>query len=177
MSEAEKKISPWKSFLIDVLLKFVILGLLLFFFQKRIEHNIKPLTAAEILKKENYLNAKKDAYYEAIEIVNRIYATSDWSGPIAKEMEGLGRNAGTEYPSEIENNMVYNKLCLYADSKEVPNKFRDFFDPTKTKHAPLLCEFINILKKDLGYDDWYMECEEEFIRIYTTEKKFNSKKE
>lgn len=58
----------------DAILKFLLLGIILFVFQKYFEHKLKAFTAQETLKRQNFLNAKKDVYYESIELVNKEYA-------------------------------------------------------------------------------------------------------
>jgi len=53
--------------IVQFVIQFVLIGLILFWRQSK----QAPLTAAETLKKENFLNAKRDTYFEAINILNR----------------------------------------------------------------------------------------------------------
>jgi hypothetical protein len=173
MAKKEKKKSIWKGLILKVIVESLLIGILLMLGQSIISHKIEPMTASEILKNENYLNAKKEVYFESIEIINRIFATSNWSEIELDSIEKYGykRNSGTLYPTELESNLVYCKLCLYSGNVKIPMKFRDFFDQKKDKNTPLLCEFINLLKEDLGQGDWYIECDNEFFHTYTFEAK------
>lgn len=158
MKEALQKLITSQEFWAAVILNFLILGIILFSFQQYFEHRIKPLTAAETLKRENFLNAKRDVYYEAIEIANREYAFIEFTDGRGKLMTTYKRDRGTVKPTEFEVNTCFSKLCIYSDNKEIPMLYKKFFlkDP-EGKPIQILEDFVNLLRKDLGYGDGIIE--------------------
>ncbi|HMO40447.1 MAG TPA: hypothetical protein PKE17_13620 [Saprospiraceae bacterium] len=154
MIEAFKNILQSQDFWAKAILEFAILGIILFMFQKYFEHRLSPLTASETLKRENFLNAKRDVYYEAIEIANREYAFIDFTDAAGKVMTNYQRDRGTKKPTEFEVNTCFSKLCIYSDDEKIPRLFKQFFlhDPNG-KPIQVLEDFVNLLRKDLGYGD------------------------
>lgn len=61
-------------------IKTYLLGRIKFDFDKKVEE-LKPLTAESILMRGNFLKAKRDAYYEALNVVNEFLEAIPWSGP------------------------------------------------------------------------------------------------
>lgn len=137
-----------------VIMNFLMIGILLFIFQKYFEHRLKPLTASETLKRENFLNAKRDVYYEAIEIANREYAFIEFTDVNGKSMTNYKRDRGTLKPTEYEVNTCFSKLCIYSDNKEIPMLYKKFFlKDDDGRPIQVLEDFVNLLRKDLGYGD------------------------
>lgn len=153
MSLEEKK-TFWLTFLIDTIVKSLIIGVLLIFFQKYMDHQTNPLTAAETLKKENFLNAKRDVYFDAIQLVNRQYSFTDFTDENGIILIKKPRNRGATMPTEFEVNTCFSKLCIYSDNKEITRLFKVFFLP-KANEKPIqtLQKFINLLRQDLGYEN------------------------
>lgn len=154
MIEAFIKILQSQDFWAKAILEIIILGVVLFVFQKYFEHRLRPLTASETLKRENFLNAKRDVFYEAIEIANREYAYIDFTDATGKVMTNYPRDRGTSKPTEFEVNTCFAKLCIYSDKKEIPILFKQFFlhDPN-AKPIQILEDFVNLLREDLGYGE------------------------
>jgi hypothetical protein len=169
MIKALENLINSQDFWASVILNFLILGIFLFCFQQYFEHRIKPLTAAETLKRENFLNAKRDVYYEAIEIANREYAFIEFTDGKGNVTIKYQRDRGTSKPSEFEVNTCFSKLCIYSDNKEILMLYKKFFlrDPN-AKPIQILEDFVNLLRKDLGYGDGIIEArknEYEYISI------------
>ena len=136
----------------EFLVQTFITGILIFFIQSYFKYMLEPLTSAEKLKKENFLNSKRDVYFQAIELLNRNLANSEMSnrGTIP---DTSNRNRGGKYPTEIEINSCFSKLCIYSDDEKIPLTFLKVFDTDDIKLKPILemSSFINLLRKDLGY--------------------------
>ena len=134
-----------------IILEAIILGIIVFLIQGYFNNKWQPLTAAETLKKENFLNAKRDAYYEAINILNRNLANSSFTvnGQLS---DTSNRNIGGTYPSDVEINSCFSKLCIYSDNPEIPIIYQRLF--LNNKNVRLILEmvtFINLVRNDLGY--------------------------
>jgi hypothetical protein len=114
-----------------------------FEFDKQLE-NLKPLTAEETLRRENYLNSKRDAYYESIELLCKLLQSAECSGPdVPKDRKVIKIDI-----SEHTINSCYAKLVLYSDNNQIPTVFRDSFSSCSPQ---MLGKYINLVKKDLGY--------------------------
>jgi hypothetical protein len=121
-------------------------GWLNYKFNKKLK-GYEPLTAEEILKRENFLNSKREVFFELINLLNRSLASTTWSGPqvpLSRKQEGTR-------PSEIEINSCFSKLCLYVDSKEILERFPYIFTGDISPFT--VGEFINLIRKDLGYGE------------------------
>jgi hypothetical protein len=135
----------------------ILVGIFLYSFQKSIDYKWAPLTAAETLKKENFLNSKRDTYFQAIDIINREFANSNFIED-SVSINQLYRNKGGEYPTELEVNTCYDKLCLYSDKKDIPLTYFNLFKGRDSLNNPIkpiyeMYKFISLIRKDLGYDD------------------------
>ena len=154
MIEALKNLLQSQDFWAKAILELIVLGIILFVFQKYFEHKLGPLTASETLKRENFLNAKRDVYYEAIEIANREYAYIDFTDATGKVMTNYPRDRGTTKPTEFEVNTCFSKLCIYSDDENIPRLFKQFFlHDSNGKPIQILEDFVNLLRKDLGYGE------------------------
>lgn len=105
---------------------------------------LKPLTAEDTLKRQNYLNSKRDAFFDAVAVVSRHLEAVPWSGsdiPADRPVSG-------QRPSEAEVNTCLAKLSLYSDDPAIPEAFLSCFadvSPVSLGH------FIDQLRRDLGY--------------------------
>lgn len=80
----------WTRIIIDVIiLGFISVGFgswLNYKYGKKLQE-LQPLTAEQILRKENYLNSKKDVFFESIGLINRRFASSEWNGHKCQKTE------------------------------------------------------------------------------------------
>lgn len=133
------------------LLEVIAIGIIVFLIQGYFNNKWQPLTAAETLKRENFLNAKRDVYYEAINILNRNLANTDFTVN-GKITDTTNRNIGGTYPTDIEINNCFSKLCIYSDNPEIPLTYQKMFLMNSTVRPVLeMVTFINLVRKDLGY--------------------------
>ncbi|MBI5102236.1 MAG: hypothetical protein HZB33_10425 [Nitrospirae bacterium] len=156
-------------FIASILLQVVLLGGVVFFIQKYFENKWAPLTAEETLRRENFLNAKRDTYFQAIDILNRALANSEFTEN-GKPADLSHRNRGGKYPTELEVNSCFSKLCIYSSNKEILKTYRKLFDTSDKQLKPILemGNFINLLRKDLGYENVIVDPyqnEYQFIQI------------
>ena len=116
----------WIRIIIDVvLIGFISVGFgswLNFKYGKKLQE-LEPLTAEQILRKENYLNSKRDVFFELIGLVNRRFASSEWNGPQVLK----NRTVEHTKPSEVEINSCFSKLNLYVDNKVILEKYPYLF--------------------------------------------------
>ena len=140
-------------------IEVILLGVLVFFIQKHFENKWAPMTAAEILKKENFLNGKRDTYFTAIDVLNRALANTNFTIN-GLPVDTTNRRRGADYPNEIEVNSVIAKLWLYADDKAIPLTFQEAFR-TSADVSPVnqAIEFMTLIRKDLGDDQAIIEKE------------------
>lgn len=148
----------WIRILIDVvLLGFISIGFggwLNFKYGKKLKE-FEPLTAEQILKKENYLNSKRDVFFELIQLINRSLAsmTLTWNGSQVPK----SRVTENTRPTEVEINSCFSKLNLYVDNREILEKFPFLFSGNT---SPVdIGNFISLLRKDLGYGDSIIDSE------------------
>lgn len=106
---------------------------------------IKPLTAEDTLRRQNYLNSKRDAYFEATQILCRHMEAAEWNGPDVP----ADRIVGDVKPTESEINGCLAKLALYSDDPQIAQEFMNCF---LTVSPASLGIFLNRLRMDLGYD-------------------------
>lgn len=133
-------------------LQTILLGGIIFISQAYVTNKWTPITAAETLKRENFLNAKRDTYFEAIQIANRILAHTEFTlNGVASDTSN--RIRGTNYPTEYEYNNCFAKLCIYAENKNIPILFREMAINNSNEKKPvlLMIEFIKLIREDLGY--------------------------
>ena len=104
------------------LFESVFIALLVFLTQNYLQKLWVPDTAAETLKRENYISSKKDTYFETINIVNRIF--SDFKFSNIKNDSNYVRLKGTTYPTEFEVNSCLSKLYLYTDNEQIISSFK-----------------------------------------------------
>jgi hypothetical protein len=120
-----------------------LVGRIKFDFDKKLE-GIKPLTAEETLRRQNYLNSKRDSFFEAVSLLCKHLEATPWTGldiPNDRVLHG-------DRPTEAEVNSCIAKLAMYADDASIPVQFVAAFSATPAS----LGAFINQLRTDLGYD-------------------------
>ena len=113
-------------------------------FAKKLE-KLKPLTAEETLRRENFLNAKRDAYYEVTKIaVQELASQKVWLG------EGVPshRNVESKSPTEFEINSAMGKIALFSDTSEISQLFLKIFKGPSPADLGLL---LSAMRSDLGY--------------------------
>ncbi|MBE7689022.1 hypothetical protein [Tenacibaculum finnmarkense] len=106
---------------------------------------LEPQTAEQILRKENYLNSKRDVFFEVIELINRRFASSEWNGPQVPN----NRTIENTRPTEVEINSCYSKLNLYVDDKLILEKYPYLF--SGDSNPVEIGDFMSLLRTDLGY--------------------------
>lgn len=107
---------------------------------------IKPLTAEETLRRQNYLNSKRDAYFEAAATLCRHLEAAEWNGPdVPKDRITTGSR-----PTEAEINGCLAKLALYSDDPEIAKGFMVAFQNASPASLGI---FLNRLRQDLGYGE------------------------
>ena len=109
-----------------------------------------PQTAGETLKRENYISSKRDTYFEAINIVNRIFADFRFDG--IKSDSNYVRLKGTTYPTEYEINSCLSKLYLYTDNPEIIDSFKKICAVRNAAAGEIVksnIQFLRSIKADL----------------------------
>ncbi|MCD8413689.1 hypothetical protein [Tenacibaculum finnmarkense] len=138
----------WVRIIIDVvLIGFVSVGFgswLNYKYGKKLKE-LEPQTAEQILRKENYLNSKRDVFFEVIELINRRFASSEWNGPQVPN----NRTIENTRPTEVEINSCYSKLNLYVDDKLILEKYPYLF--SGDSNPVEIGDFMSLLRTDLGY--------------------------
>lgn len=121
------------------------------YFSNKLKHEldvklegIKPITAEETLRRQNLLNAKRDAFFEAITVLNTYLEAVPWQGPDIPE----DRPKLHSRPSEAVVNTAVAKLALFSDNPKIVEAYLNCFVGAS---APHLGELINLMRFDLGY--------------------------
>jgi hypothetical protein len=157
----------------QIIIQFLIIGIILFFVQNHFQNKWAPLTAAETLKKENFLNAKRDTYFEAINILNRNLANSQFiiNGVVPDSSK---RNIGGSYPTDVEINSCFSKLCIYSDNPQIPLTYQKLFYTNDKNIRPILemVNFINLVRRDLGYGDAIIDTIGDRYKFIQTHRQF-----
>ncbi|MCX6244906.1 MAG: hypothetical protein NTU98_09395 [Bacteroidetes bacterium] len=147
-----------KAFVLKVLFEAVVIGLFVWGIQFFFENKYKPITASEVLKRENFLNAKKNAYFEAIDIANKVMANLDYGSIDANTGNKIASEFLHKHPQdlssfELEINSAYSKMMIFtSDTNILTSYFRIFVTPPTEKHIPIIemRKFIVAIRKDLG---------------------------
>lgn len=140
----------WTKVIIDVVLIGIVsvgfISWLNYKFNKKLK-DYEPLTAEEILRKENFLNSKRDAFFETIQLLSKSFASTSWTG----DQIPKNRIPESSRPTEVEINSCFSKLCLYVDNKEILEKFPYLF--TSNSSPTTIGNYISLLREDLGYGE------------------------
>jgi hypothetical protein len=135
-----------------IIIDFILLGLLLTFMQSYYNRKWGPVIAERSLRKENYLNAKQAAYSEAISIINRQFAYTDFiDGNVLTDTTGK-RLRGAERPTELEINNCFSKLWVYGGRDSIALYFKiEFMGPQgTTRPIATYIRLIDLIAEDLG---------------------------
>lgn len=142
-----------KEFTSQFIIQILFTGIIIFCFQTYINSVSTPMTAAETLKKENFLNSKRDTYFQALDLLNRNLSNTNFTmnGILS---DTINRTRGGNYPTELEVNSCFSKLCIYSDDENIPIIFQKMF-VSDSKSRPILemLTFVKLVRKDLGYGD------------------------
>jgi hypothetical protein len=155
-----------------IFIEVIVIGIVIFLVQGYFNNRWQPLTAAETLRKENYLNAKRDTYFEAINILNRTLANTNFITQ-GKVSDTTNRNIGGTYPTDIEINSCFSKLCIYSDDKGIPETYLNLFNTSDPNIKPILemVTFINLLRQDMGYGKAIIDTTRDGYRFIQTHRK------
>lgn len=145
MTEKTKQI--WKQSVIMTLFQSVFISFLVFLSQNYLLKLWAPETAAETLKSENYINSKKETYYEAINLVTRSFAMFKFDS--IQVDPKFKRIRGTTYPSEFEINSCLSKLHLYTDNKEIIDSYKRIINFTSGGKVDSLIHYQEIFLKNI----------------------------
>ena len=110
----------------DTLFQSVFIALLVFLLQNYLLKLWAPGTAAETLKQQNYISSKKDAYFDAINLVTRELSGYDFYVAF-DTIKNYSRIKGTTLPTEFEINWCLNKLYLFSNDEVIINSFKRIF--------------------------------------------------
>ena len=106
---------------------------------------MRPLTAEETLRRENFLNAKRDAYDIVLDVATRKFAsTKNWTGPGVP----ANRRITSEPPTEFEINRAAGNIGMFSDDPNIIGLYIKMF------HHPSPFDLGNLLaalRADLGY--------------------------
>ncbi|MDP4236459.1 MAG: hypothetical protein Q8919_08440 [Bacteroidota bacterium] len=108
------------------------------------------MTAAETLKKENYLNAKRDTYIEALDLMYRKLSTLQFHFGDVPSLKPYQRNTGSKPWTELEVNRCLSKLYVYSADPEIPAILESVFGSGNTHAISSLVDFIARIRRDLG---------------------------
>lgn len=110
----------------------------------KISQRLEPLTAEDVLRRQNFVNSKLAAFRQAADVVSRSLASQPWSGrDVPPE-----RNASEERPSEAEINSSAAALALFSSD----DRIRDAFIKCFQKASPAdFGTLIGLFREDLGY--------------------------
>jgi len=132
----------------DTLFQSVFIALLVFLLQNYLVKLWAPGTAAETLKQQNYISSKKDAYFDAINLVTRELSGYDFHVAF-DTIKNFSRIKGTTLPTEFEINSCLNKLYLFSNDEVIINSFKRIF---AKGYNPIEQNIImtKYIRKDLG---------------------------
>jgi len=133
-----------------VLANTAVVGLMVFVLQQyligKIRQRLEPLTAEEILRRQNFLNSKLKAYQEACDLVCRSLASKPWAG----EVVPANRFVEKTPPAESEINKCAATLALFTDDVRIRDAYIQCFQRCTGAD---LGAFVGLLRKDLGYGE------------------------
>lgn len=162
-----KEVIEMESWIKIVLGNAAVIGFLWFILQRYtvalISKRFEPLTAQEVLRRQNLLNSRLKAYTRACELVCSSMAAEDWNGPdVPKD-----RTPEDSKPKESEINSCAAGLAMFSDNEEVRHAFLKCFQ----KPSPVdLGKFIEVLRQDLGYGESKFK-PDEYPYIFGNQKK------
>jgi|688.fasta_scaffold233794_1 hypothetical protein len=139
-----------KEFIVQTVIQVLLVGGVVFFVQKSYESYL----AEERLRNESLLASKKEAYYYAIEVAYRHMAAVDYdrNAVTGKTLPIMKRNRGTAPPNELEINMAFSKLYLYAGDTSIVSSFYRTIVRMDSNYTPIyhMKEFLDRISRDLN---------------------------
>ena len=144
---SEKSFS-WKKSLIDGLL----IAFALFLIQSAVNYFVQPSSITRAQQAENLYIEKKKAYFDAIDVINRMLVNTSWKGEGVPENLDSIKITGGEKPSSLEASNSFAKLAMFSDNKEIIEIYKSFFikDTDKRPETERLAILVNLMRKDLG---------------------------
>jgi hypothetical protein len=118
---------------------------------------MKPSIAEETLRRETFLNAKRDAYYGAVDVMTRwIASTADRPEP------GESRPTWGSRPSEPEVNLAKAKLAMCTGNQDVLIQFDSLFVESPNM-IRTFGRFVELARREMWVDShpptgkyWYI---------------------
>lgn len=108
----------------------------------------KPLTAEETLRREALLKSKMEAYYNALEVIYRKFASNDVR--TADDTNTFLLPALEDRPTELEINEAFGRLVLYGGNRAILDKYVAMHATSLTPAD--IGEFLGLLRADVGSD-------------------------
>jgi hypothetical protein len=108
---------------------------------------IKPFTTRKIKKTENFLNAKRDAYYGLIDALTQHFTAITWTNERSETTE---KNRGNP-PSEAYVNSCIARVALFTSNDTILEEASSLFIGSHNVND--LIEFFILLRNDLQYDN------------------------
>lgn len=144
--------------LITQAITLVLFSLIVFFIQKYFQDRSAPRLAQEILKKQNFITDKKEAFSQGIDLAIQ-YVQAKYSAQYS--------NTFGEAPTHSQMNSVMLKLYIYSDDQNIPKQFRKLLLPLKEGEDIILelTNFLNMIAKELGNENAKIDFRE-FQLIY-----------
>lgn len=104
------------------------------------------------LKEENFINKKRDIYFEVLNVATKYLSADDWANDTAKASRNFVRPIDN-MPSESEINLCVSKLAIYSDDLNIPLCFYDIIKPNGNKESvsTKLSKLSKLMRVDLGY--------------------------
>ena len=119
-------------------------------FTKKLEE-AKPMTAEDVLRREEWLRSRIRVYEGALEVVYKQANQLIWTfadGTTAPPSSDIG-------PTRVEINLAYARLLLYSTADQIPAKFHQITNGTFS--AADIGKLVGLMRKDLGHGDSLVE--------------------
>lgn len=153
----------------QALIQFFFIGIVLFFLHSYYQNKWTPLTAAETLKKENLLNAKKDVYFEALLLINRSLSNTQFiTNGVLSDTSHLDK--GGKYPNVTEINVCISKLAILSNTKDIPLTFIRIFHDSLRQTNSERTKFINLVRKDIADLEPIFDPEKDILKFIVPHK-------
>jgi hypothetical protein len=108
----------------------------------------RPFTAEETLRRESFFRSKLEAFYSALDVVYRVYASNELT--ITDRGETL-KPATKTRPSEAEINLAYGRMAMFAGSRSVLDKYQQFHSTPPQPGD--IGDLVGFMRADLGFGE------------------------
>ena len=108
----------------------------------------KPLTAEETLRRESFFRLKLEAFYSALEVVYRKYASDEF---FIRDKNDRLKPASNARPSESEINLAYGRMAMYASDRAVLDKYQHIHSIRSEPGD--IGDLVALMRKDLGFSE------------------------